>query len=236
MRSVGTKLTLLIVVFPILSMIALSAGVLYLYHPSLEASVIVDIMATLSSVMLVDLLVWERLRDSLSKKLNYLHDNYLSELYDSFKRGSFLPFWTPSMERIKPDLKRYANFMGISLYPKDLLNLIDGFLICYEDFNKRWMKIISVGKEHCSTKFDAYLWSHVLGIKHLEISYLESYLGTPKFKLHEDKAQLVEKEHTKLIVEAKEYLKKAERIREKILERLEDFFKSNNLEFKPEIF
>lgn len=55
------------------------------------------------------------------------------------------------------------------------------------------------------------------------------------YELHEDKARLVEKKHSKLVEETREYSKEAEEIRKRILERLEDFFKSNNLEFEQQI-
>lgn len=173
MMSVGTKLAFWIVVFPISLMITLFAGIIYLYHPTFEALIIVEIISTLSSVVLVDLLVWERLRKSLFDKLEYCHEEYLVKLHNDFNRGGVLHFYTPSVERIKPDLKRYGSFMGISLYPKDLLNKIDRFLISYEKFRKRLLKIKSVGKEQCDAEFDEYLWCHVLGIEQLKGSYLK---------------------------------------------------------------
>jgi len=234
MKSVGTKLTFFVVVFPILLIAVLSAGVIYVYHQSLEASVVVEVMSTLSSVVLVDLLVWERLRESLSKKLNYFHDNYLSELRSSFSmRGSTLHFYVPTVERLRPDLKRYGKFMGISLYPKNLPSMIGRYLILYEEFKSRFVKIESIGKELFNAKLNVYLWCHVLGIKHWEGALLKQNI--PMLKLHEGKAQLIKKENDKLIGETREFLEKAERIQKSILERLDDFFKSNSLEFEPEM-
>jgi len=184
-------------------------------------------------LVLVDLLVWERLRDSLSKKLEYLHENYLLKLHGEFSRDT-IHFWKPTVEKITPYLERYGKFIGISLYPRDLPNNIHRFMISYEQFHDKIMKLDNIGKKFCEKKFDKYLWHHLVGISILKGSYLQSKLGTPVFKLHEDKADTVKKEHAKLIEETKACLKKAERMRKGILEKLEDFLRSNNLEFKSE--
>jgi len=241
MRSVGSKLTLLIVALPILSIVvfpiilitALSSGIFYRYRLSLEVSDFVEILSTLLSVVLVDMLVWERLRESLSKKLNYLHDTYLSELHSFFSTDSILHLYTPTVERIKPDLKRYGKFMGISLYPKDLPRMIGRFLIFWQEFNNRFEKIENIGKELLEAKLNIYLLCHVLGIKHYDGASLKQ--NKPMLKFHEEKAQLAKKENTKLIKETREYLEKAERLQKKILETLEDFFKNNSLEFEKRI-
>jgi len=201
-----------------------------LHEPTLEASVTIETISALTSVVLVDLLVWERLRDSLSKKLEYLHENYLLKLHGEFKQSVF-HFWKPTVEKTKPHLKKYGKFLGISLYPRDLPNKIDRFLISYDDFYDKLKKIDEIGKKCCEKKFDKHLWHHVLGIRILNGSYLQSHLGTPQFKLHLEKADFLQ-EHTKLLKETKEHLKETEKMRKEILEKLEDFFRSNNLEFE----
>lgn len=110
---------------------------------------------------------------------------------------------------------------------------INRFLISYEEFNNKLKRIDDIGKKYCEKKFDEYIWHHLLGIKILEGSYLQSNLGTEKFKPYEDKAATVQKEHAKLIEETKACLRRAEGMRKEILEKLEDFFRSNNLEFEP---
>lgn len=232
MKSVGTTLAFRIVVFPISLIAALFAGVICLYLQSLDASVIVEAISALTSAVLVDFLVWERLRDSLSKKLEYLHENPLLNLHGEFKKSAF-HFWKPTVEKVKPHLKKYGKFLGISLYPRDLPNKIEKFLISYEDFYDKLMKTDEIGKKCCANKFDEYLWHHLLGINILKGTYLKSHLGTPVFKLHEDKADFVKKEHAKLIEETEDCLKKTEGMRKEILEKLEDFLRSNNLEFEP---
>lgn len=229
MRAVSTVLTFWIVVVPLFTMAALFAGIIFLYQPSFEATVVVQALTAMASLAFADLLVWERLRDSLSKKLEYIHSEYLAELYSSFKKRTLIDFWKQTVERTKPDLKRYGKFMGIiSLYPKDLLNKVDRFLIPYEQFNNRFVKVKSMGEEHCETKFNEYLWCHVLGIESWEGALLKQ--NSPVLKLHEERALLVKEKHVKLIEETKEYLEIAEKLQKEILERLEDFFKSNNLE------
>ena len=229
MKSVGTKLTFWIVVFPIILIVALFAGVIYLYLPSFDVAIILQATAILSSFVLADFYIWEKLRKFLSKKLEYIHENHLSELYGEFKSDIF-HFWKSKVEGIKLDLKRYGKFIYISLYPRNLLNDIDRFLISYEEFDNRLKKIDDIGKKHFEKgMFDPYLWHHVLGIRILNGSYLQSHLGTPQFKLHLEKADFLQ-EHTKLLKETKEHLKEAEKMKKEILEKLEDFLKSNNLE------
>jgi len=69
----------------------------------------------------------------------------------------------------------------------------------------------------------------------LHIEHDDAYLknrSEQSVKLHRDKAQPIVEEHTKLIEQTREYHVKATRLQKEILEKLEDFFKNNNLEFK----
>jgi hypothetical protein len=69
MMAISTKLSLLVLLLPI-SIVAILDVVTYYAYGTL----IIEASNVLSSI-LVFLLVWERLRDSLSKKLKYLSDN-----------------------------------------------------------------------------------------------------------------------------------------------------------------
>ena len=225
MISVNTKLTLLVLALPISVLLLLDLVIFYYYKTSIEVS-------ALLSAILVFLLVWERLRDSLSKKLEYLHKNYLFKLYQALK-PSILQIWQNEVKRIRPDLESYGRFMGISLYPRDLLKKIDRFLISYDKLSNELDEIDLIG-EKSFTPFDRELWHHLLGIKHLTEAGLQPYTRLPVFKLYADKTRKVGKEQAELIEEIKKLLEEGEKMRIEIFERLEDFLKSNNLRLEEE--
>ena len=225
MMLATTKLTFWVLIIPIIILIISDVTILW-YHET------IDVSASIATIVVL-LLVWERLRNSLLGKLDYLHDNYFFELYQTLRQDIF-HLWINIIESANQDLKKYGKFIGISLYPRGMLKNIDKFLISYEKFNNRLMKIDDIGKKCCEKQFDKHLWHHLLGIHIVERTYLQGYLGTEKFKLHEDKADTVGKEHAKLIEETKNLIEEGERMRKGIFENLEHFFKSNNLRLEAE--
>ena len=74
MRPVGITLTLLILVVPSLVLSIVFLVLVFMFQVSLDAPAVLDMVSTAVSMILVSLLVWERLRDSLFRKLGYLHD------------------------------------------------------------------------------------------------------------------------------------------------------------------
>ncbi len=81
MMALSTKLTLLILLLPI-GIIAILDVVAYYVHGTL----IIEASNVLSSI-LVFLLVWERLRDSLSEKLEYLNENVFLDLFSKLQNN-----------------------------------------------------------------------------------------------------------------------------------------------------
>lgn len=235
MKPVNTTLTLRILVFPILVIFTLFAVVIYLYRTSLNASVVLETIPTLLSPVLVNLLVWERLRDSLSKKLEYLHKNHLFKLYQAFRKD-IIYFWQDEVKRIRTDLERYGKFMSISLYPRSLLSQIDEFLASQTEFNSSLQKLNELVEQYgLSPKkgpSHKQLFYHFIGINPQQS--LSSYAAT-LVAAYKKKVPLVLKEQSQLIEEIKGLLKKTERMRKQIFDKLEDFLKSNNLrlEAKP---
>lgn len=124
--------------------------------------------------------------------------------------------------------------MGISLYPKGLIKEIDNFLVSYDEFYEKLLKIKDIGKRHFNKKFNQDLWYHLLGIEHLKEATLKKYTDRPIFKLHVDKAEEVKREQANLIGEISNLLEERERMRMKIFGRLEDFLQSNSLRLKEE--
>lgn len=234
MKSISTTLTLWILGFPFLLISALFVMVFFLYRTSLDASVFLDTISTLFSAVLVNLLVWERLRDSLSKKLEYLHKNYLLNLYLTFKLTKY-EISPEQVKRMRPDLERYGKFMGMSLYPKELLKQIDEFLISQSEFDSSLQKFDEIAEKYGfssnNIRLDKRLLYHFTGIKPLED--FGTIAQTSILEWH-SRIQLIQKEQSQLIEEISGLSEKTEKVRKQIAEKLEDFLKSNSLRLEPE--
>lgn len=229
MISVSTKMTLLVLILPIISLVFLDA-IIYYFHKTLTIE-ISDLLTTI----LVSLLVWERLRESLIKKLEYLNKNYFLELYEIFKEQDIIyQFPVRKLNKIGYDLERYGKFLTISLYPKDVLTKINIFLICYKKFNNKFSKIINIGKEKLERQFNMYYWLHLLGVRQLDKSYLQDKIGKSSFKLHENQANIIKEEQTKLVTETRNLHVEVEKIKREIMQELEEFLIRNGLKLESE--
>jgi hypothetical protein len=188
--------------------------------------------ADLLSSILVFLLVWERLRESLSKKLEYLHKDYMS-LSSAYKQG-FLYFrnWKHDVERIQKDLKTHGSFLGLSLYPT-CLNKIDKFLFYFDKIEDGMKTVDTIGKGVSKIYDDRELWYDLLGIKKLESDRLEAYTKTPAFNSYEQTAKTFKEEQAELLKRLKHLIGKTEEMKKELLRELEEFLKSNNLPLEP---
>jgi len=226
MTPISTKLTLLVLALPV-TVLILSDVIIFYYYKTVDASASIATIAIL-------LLVWERLRDSLSKKLEYLHKNYLLNLYGAFKRDIH-QISPKQVKRIIPNLERYGQFMGISLCPENLLRDVDEFLIFQNEFDGGLEKLYetaeSYGLSPDKDSRDKRLLRHFTGIQPYED------LGTFEQTIvvsHQKRIQLILEEHPQLIEEIKGLSEKTEIMRKQIFEKLEDFLKSNSLRLAPE--
>ena len=222
----STKLTLWVFVLPI-SVLILSDLATFLYYKT------IDVPASISAIVVL-LLVWERLRDSLSKKLEYLHKNYLFRLYQAFQ-SDVIYFSQDLVKRVRADLEKYGKIMGISLYPKNLLNHIDEFLTSQTEFDSSLQKLNELVEQYGlsprKSPSDRQVFYHFIGINPLQS--LSSY--SAKFvDAYRKRVPLVLKEQSQPIEKIKGLMKKTEKMRKQIFEKLEDFFKSNNLRLEPE--
>lgn len=183
-------------------------------------------------MILVNLLVWERLRTSLRRKLRYTHKNMLIGLYEQFNRG-LIHFYEEGIRETLSDLERYGKFMGISLYPKGLFKDVDSFLTTYEDFDNRVKKIVETGKENIGSGFSEYLLLPLLGIAYEAYRHnIKSHENSPLLKKHTEQASIVKKDQAELVLETKELYGKCKQMQRGILEKFEDFLKTNNLSFE----
>ena len=223
MISINTKLTLLVLALPICVLLLLDLVMSYYFKTSIEVS-------ALLSAILVFLLVWERLRDSLSKKLEYLHKNVLFELYDGFRSDYNLFYRKDEIKKARIDLEKYGRFLIVPLYPTKLLERIDGFLFLHDTFYGKLQQISELAEKKLGKSFNKGTFWHYLDfdpVNWSKPSYEEE-------KHYIETAQLIVKEQLKLIDETKNLHEKLKRTRKQIYEKIEDFLKSNNLRLELE--
>lgn len=229
MIPISTKLNLLVLVLPIFSIASIFLVGFYLYRVSFDASAFSTAVSSLTSAILVILLVWERLRDSLFKKLEYLHENILFKLYHNYSNL----FWTQDeTRRLRSDLGKYARFFNLQLYPSNLLEEIDKFLYFHSEFYKRYLEI----EELAGKQIDEP--------KNLIINLLQYHIGLSDYhpsgytveveERYKKIVQTITEENPKLVSEAKEFIKKTRKAEKQIHSLLEDFLKTNNLRVEPE--
>ena len=221
--SVNTKLTLLVLALPVGVLLLLNLAIFYYYKTSIEAS-------ALLSAILVFLLVWERLRDSVSKKMEYLHKNVLFKLYYGFRYDHDLFYSKDEIKRIRTDLKRYGRFIVISLYPMKLLERIDEFLFLHDTFYGKLQEISELAEKKLGKPLSKMSLLHYLGFEPVSCSDL----GPEREKEHIEMAKILLKEQSKLVNETKSIHENLKKIRKQIYEKIEDFLKSNNLRLEEE--
>jgi hypothetical protein len=231
MMPISVKFTLMILVLPVSSIITVFAVGFYFYRESFDAAAFSTAVSSLLSAILVILLVWERLRDSLSKKLEYLHKNFLFKLYSESRRPS--PFWTQDeTRRLRFDLEKYGGYLNLNLYPKNLPRMIDEFLSLHGEFFKRYMGIEELAKKQIESPVDLHgdLLRNYIGLDpYLPTSYtIEEKVKYGKI------AQKITEENPQLVSEAKDFLEKTRSLDKQISDKLEDFLKSNNLRLEEE--
>ena len=229
MRPVGIMLTLLILAVPSLVLSIVLLMLVFIFQFSLDAPAILDIVSTAVSMILVSLLVWERLRESLFRKLGYLHNIALSKLYQQFNHAS-LNISVTAVERARHDLTYHGQFLGlIRLYPHALLQEIDEFLSTHSQLATMFGKIEEDLKVLLrKATVNRNLLQELLGMKHQQLS---AYSQDSVWKYREACATLIEKQPD-LTEQLTSHLHFLRAKRNLILEKLEAFMKTNNLSLK----
>lgn len=234
MLPISTKLNLLILALPISSIVLVFLVGFYFYRGSLDASAFATVVSSLTSAILVILLVWERLRDSLSKKFEYIHKNFLFKLYSKFPTPDL--FWKSGVEEIRSlrfNLKKYANFLGLKLYPKNLNEDLNEFLALHHEFFKRYQEIERLTMKQMGIENPLNLYRDLLQ-HHIGFERGHSSYNPDVEEKYKEAAQTIIKENPQLVVEAKDYLQKTNESVAKVYSELEDFLKSNNLKLEQE--
>jgi hypothetical protein len=213
-------------------MVSIFAIGFYFYRESFDASAFSTAVSSLLSAILVILLVWERLRDSLYKKLEYLHKNFLFKLYSN--RSSL--FWTQDeIRRLRSDLDRYGKFLILRLYPSSLLKEIDEFLSLHGEFFKRYQEIEGLAMKQMGIENRVNLTRELLQYYiGLTPDWRPSSYASEAEKKYKETAEMIIKENSQLVSKTKDFLEKTRKSQKLIHNELEDFLKSNNLRLEPE--
>jgi len=217
MLAISTKLTLLVLLLPISILAVLDATVFYFY-----GTLVIEFSNLLSSI-LVSLLVWERLRDSLSKKLEYLNDDIFLHLLVRLQQYDLLLFPQVEIRKARDDLKRHARFMTIALFPRKLLKKLDDFLLLHEDFLYKFNKILEIVEKKVG-KPNKWIIGHYLDSEHFPDSSTTPEQEKTYLEVMESLGEKLD--------EAKTSFQKTISKRNEIPEELEEFLKCNNLKIR----
>jgi hypothetical protein len=223
MMALSTKLTLLVLVLPISIVAILDATTYYFYGTlTIEAS-------NLLSSLLVFLLVWERLRESLSKKLEYLDDNIFLSLRSKLQDDNNQVWAQDEIRKARDDLKRYARFMTIALFPRKLLKKLDDFLSLHEAFCEKFQQLLELGEVRFGRPVNRWNFLHYLGF-----DVWCSQPSPEEEKVYKEIAETMKREQRDLVANTKALFVEARARRKQISEELEEFLKYNNLRLKLE--
>jgi hypothetical protein len=196
--------------------------VFYAYGTLIEFS-------NLLSTILVALLVLERLRDSVSKKLEYLDDNIFLSLLHQLQGGE-LVCEQKEVRKAKDDLKRYGRFIVISLCPHSLVKVLEEFLLLHARFYDKFQQILSIAEK--KNRFVSR--SSMLFYLGFDISH--SQPSSEDEKAYRELAKSIEQHQHSLVDETKTLFEKTKTKRKQAFEELEDFIKCNNLKLKEASF
>jgi hypothetical protein len=228
MFAISSKLALLVFVLP-LSFLVISDVVVFLAF----GVVYIEVIAIFTSNW-VFLLVWERLRESLSKKLLYLHENFIFDIYNGLKTyedniNAYFVVDTEHIKKNRVDLEKYARFLMISLFPKELFSKIDQFISNNELFMSHTQTVTELGKKKIRANFSQFTFLHFLGFNLRGIQ-----IDSNTASVHQDVAEKVKTDHSTLLNDMNKLLKNLVDGHKEILLELEDFLKANNLKLKQE--
>lgn len=228
MKPVSTILAIWILALPIALFVVIFASILVLFWESLDGSSILSTFSALVSTVLVILLVWERLRDSLSEKLKYVFEIWLLSMRRRLRDKRQFFDSQDALRKYKDDLGKYGKFINISLYPKHFLVEINEFLTMHKEFYKRLGSIEKLATDR-------------IGQHDLNRDLLHGLVGLTsctqarnqkEMKVHEEICKTIRAEKAQIIKETKEYLENLEQNRKALSERLEDFIMTNGLSKK----
>jgi tRNA nucleotidyltransferase/poly(A) polymerase len=218
MMAISTKLALLVFVLPLSVLIIcdivgfLIFGVLY-----------IEVIAIFTSNW-VFLLVWERLRESLDKKLEYLDSNIFLALYSELNVGNLF-FKQEKIEKAKNELQKHGKFMIIALYPKNLLKKLNTFLQLHNSFYEKIGQLLKIAEKEFGREPDKWIIFRLLGFG--EFGY--SHPSQQEVIAYTTVTLAIKKKHSQLLNDAINIYAEVKEEQKRIFEEFEDFLKANNL-------
>jgi len=230
MIAIGNKLTLFVLVLSSLIIVLVFTPIIYVYRADLNLSVILGLITAVGTVIGSILLVWKWLRDSLYKKMERVHEDYLFDLYKNlrFYDDNYVNQFFQSGDNIKKlrtDLGKYASFLTIKLYPARLLQKMDDFLATLDALDKKVQQFIEMGNEILGRQCNKWNLLDYLGLGVRAVPLLQEQEKNEYKRI----AQAIQNEHQDLIGETKRILDSLKNLRNLILQELEEFFNCNNL-------
>jgi len=231
MMPLTNKLTIRVLVLPI-SLLSLAIGAsFYIYYNNFDVSSFATTIASFTSSIVVIMLVWERLRESLIRKLEYLHDNFFLDIYTFFKLNDetyISSYFLRERTNIKEkciDLQRYSSFIGINLFSKNLLSKIKTLLLDTDILSKKADILFEASKEILSEHTVDKLT--VLRFFGMGMPLVSPSIG--EIAGYHEIRKMVDKKQPKLIDDTKKLYKKITENKKQILLELEEYLKCNSL-------
>lgn len=224
MMALSTKLTLVMLLLSII-LVGVLEAIIYYFNGNLTI-VVASLIPSISFCFLVT----ERLRDSLSKKMNYLQNSVFLNLHYLFKNE--IDLWydkEKGIRLLRTDLERYGKFLIIRLFPTKLLKKLDNFLLLYKKFYGNTIQILSIAKQKSpSIDYHKLALFYYLGF--------DVYYSKPSKEEEKEIATIAESiEKDQRVSETKALYEKVKKMRQQIYEELEDFLKCNNLKLEKEL-
>lgn len=234
MRAISTTLTLVILLLPLTLLSTVFLVAILWFRGQLDFSITITTFSTFLSAILVNLLVWERLRQSLSDKMDFLHEEIILKLFLGFTESEYrmLPSYKgirdpKSVKMLKDDWEKYGRFLGIRLYPHQLLERIDDYVSYFENRNSKLARIYEMAKRLNNLDNTFYIL-HYLG---LEPNVPSS--SSDEDKKYKDFVSSFERDEKKLLDETRVLYEEIEKKRKVICSEFERFLKQNSLRLEP---
>lgn len=141
-------------------------------------------------------------------------------------------FWYEETRQLKDDLKNYAKFMCIHLYPKNLLRDIDECNALAIKLHEDVEKIRKIAKDLEITN-ESILWGF-LGINSTFGYSSNINPNDPNYPVYREKSAMILKDNKGLIDEIKALSSEIKTIERTITLKLESFMKANALRLEEE--
>src|SRR5207245_7723157 len=112
-------------------------------------------------------LISERLRESARRKLDYINRRALSPTLGVGKGGigSAHPGYTKTLSQCRELLEHHGKFLGVKLYPKNLLLTLDLAEDSVLAYDKIYQKVLEIGyKSMGQVQFNIWVTLIVLGL------------------------------------------------------------------------